>query len=90
VPGGPVSSNNGDGAFPEFAMSANSSKYKLTSAKSALRIQLFAMVGTTARKILQQGWAPESFCFSGLEGCEWKGHSLFSGAFCAIATASTQ
>jgi hypothetical protein len=55
VPGGPVSSNNGDDAFREFAMSANSSKYKLTSEKSALRIQLFAMVGTIARKILQQG-----------------------------------
>jgi hypothetical protein len=55
VPGGPVSSNDGDGAFRQLAISAISSKYKLTSAKSALRIQLFAMVGTTARKILQQG-----------------------------------
>jgi hypothetical protein len=55
VPGGPVSGNNGDDAVRELAMTANSSKYKLTSAKSALRVQLFAMVGTTARKILQHG-----------------------------------
>jgi len=55
VPGGSVSSNNGDDAFRECAMTANSSKYKLTSGKSVWRIQLFAMVGTTARKILQHG-----------------------------------
>jgi len=67
VPGGPLSSTNSDGAFRAFALSANSSEYKLTSEKSAFRSQLFSMVGTTARKILQH-WIPaDCFCGVGLE-----------------------
>ena len=75
APGGPVSSNSGNDAFREVTMSTDLSKERSTSEKLVWsRVQLFAAVETTARKILQHCISVDcSFCFAGLE---WNGHAV--------------